>query len=134
MIKEFIKQLLNEINKYYDCYYEEASNNATFPYLVIPTLHFIPLNAGYSAIVDIEINNNELSEIMTEEIIDNLNNILNGFNFINDKIGFHLGLSDINILKSSDQDLINRRISFEARLFKMIGGKNVSRFNSRPSK
>ncbi len=122
MTKEFIKQLLNEINKYYTCYYEEAPNNAKFPYLVIPTLHIIPLNAGYSCTVDIEINNNEISNILTEEIIDKLKNKLNEFSFINDKIGFHLGISDINILKASDQDLINRRISFEARIFDGIGG------------
>ena len=122
MTKEFIKQLLVEINKYYTCYYEEAPVDAIFPYLVVPTIHIIPLNAGYSCIFDIEINNNELGKTSTEEIIDNLNNNLNGFNFMNEKIGFHLGLSDINILKSSDQDLIYRRISFEARLFKRIGG------------
>lgn len=122
MIKEFIKQLLDEINKYYTCYYEEAPNNSTFPYLVIPTLHVIPLNAGYSCVVDIEINNNELGKVLTEDIIDDLNNKLNEFNFVNNKIGFHLGISDINILKASDQDLISRRISFEARIFKRIGG------------
>lgn len=122
MIKEFIKQLLKEINKYYTCYYEEAPNNAKFPYLVIPTLHIIPLNAGYSCVVDIEINNNELGKVLTEEIIDDLDNKLNELNFFNDKIGFHLGTSDINILKSSEQDLIYRRISFDARIFKRIGG------------
>ena len=122
MIKEFILQLLTEINKNYECYYEEAPINAKFPYLVIPTLHLIPLNAGYSGTVDIEINNNELSKIQTEDIIDNLNNKLNEYSFINDKIGFHLGISDINILKASDQDLINRRISFEARIFYKNGG------------
>lgn len=121
MIKEFIKQLLIKINTLYNCYYEEAPHNAQFPYLVIPTLHFSPLNSGYTGILDIEINNNELSDVFTEDIIDNLNKNLNEFSFINDKIGFHLGTENINILKASDQDLICRRISFEARIFE-IGG------------
>lgn len=121
MIKEFIKQLLIKINTLYNCYYEEAPKNAKFPYLVIPTLHLVPLNSGYSGIIDIEINNNEISKIYTEDIIDNLNKKFNEFSFLNEKIGFHLGTDSINILKSSDQDLINRRISFEARVFK-IGG------------
>lgn len=121
MIKEFVKELLTKINTLYTCYYEEAPNTATFPYLVVPTLHFSPLNSGYTGIVDIEINNNEDSQIFTEDIIDNLNQNLNEYFFTNDKIGFHLGTESINVIKSSDQDLINRRISFEARIFN-IGG------------
>ncbi len=55
MIKEFIKQLLNEINKFYDCYYEKAPNTVEFLYLVVPTLHLVPLNSGYSGNIDIEV-------------------------------------------------------------------------------
>lgn len=123
MTKEFIKQLLSEINKHYICYYEEAEKNAKFPYLVIPSLHIVPLNVGHSCTVDIEINNNEMSKVLTEDIIDNLNSKLNGFTFINEKIGFHLNESSIDIIKASDQDLINRRISFDARIFQTkMGG------------
>ena len=117
MIKEFIKQLLNEINKIYVCYYEEAPNTAEFPYLVIPTLHLASLNDGYSGIIDIEINNNEQNNVLTEDIMDNLKRVFDNFSFINEKIGFHLNFESMDVFKSSDQDLVYRRVSFDARLF-----------------
>ena len=61
LTKEFIKQLLAEINKIRTCYYEEAPKNTIYPYLVVPTLQINPLESGYICLFDIEIYNNELS-------------------------------------------------------------------------
>lgn len=121
MIKEFIKQLMNKINEYYTAYYEEAPKNTSFPYLVVPTLNITPLNAGYRCLVDIEIYNNELSEIMIEEIVEELKNGLDNYSFNNNKIAFHLGLDDIYLNTSNEQDLNFKRITFEARIFEKGG-------------
>ena len=36
-------------------YYEEAPDNAEFPYCVIPTLSISPLSYGYQCLIDVEI-------------------------------------------------------------------------------
>lgn len=122
MIKEFIKQIMNKINEYYTAYYEEADNTTSFPYLVVPTLNITPLNAGYSCFVDIEIYNNELSEITIEDIVETLKKALEDYHFNNEKIAFHLGLDNIYLSGSNEQDLKFKRITFEARIFEK-GGK-----------
>lgn len=121
MIKEFIKQLLNEINNYYTAYYEEAEKTTTFPYLVVPTLNITPLNSGYRCFVDIEIYNNELSDITTEDIVETLKNAFEDYSFNNDKIAFHLGLDNIYLSGSNEQDINFKRITFEARIFEKGG-------------
>lgn len=118
LTKEFIKALLDKINEYYKCFYEEADSNTSFPYLVVPTLSLSPLNAGFICIFDIEIYNNELSCVSVEDIFDDLLNNLDNYHFCNDKIAFHLGFEDGNLQKSSEQDLIIRKISFSARIFR----------------
>ena len=122
MIKEFIKQIMNKINEYYTAYYEEAEKTTSFPYLVVPTLNITPLNAGYRCLVDIEIYINELSELTVEDIIEKLKKELDGFSFNNDKIAFHLGLDNIHLSNSNEQDLKYKKITFEARIFEK-GGK-----------
>ena len=118
MIDNFVEILINKINEYYVCYYEEAPNDAKFPYLVIPTMQLTPLEDGYSAIFDIEIYTNELSTISIEKIMDDLRDKLDGFHIRNDKIGFHLGFDNHLVVKSTEQDIIIRRITFTARIFK----------------
>lgn len=118
LTKEFIKALLNKINEYYQCFYEEADNSTTFPYLVVPTLTLTPLNNGFLSIFDIEIYNNELSETSVEDIFDDLLNNLDNYHFCNEKIAFHLGFEDGNLQKSTEQDLTIRKISFSARIFR----------------
>lgn len=122
MIKEFIKQIMNKINEYYTAYYEEADNDTSFPYLVVPTLNITPLNSGYSCFLDLEIYNNEISTVTIEDIVDTIKNALNGYSFNNEKIAFHLNLENIQLSNSNEQDLKYKRISFEARIFGK-GGK-----------
>lgn len=118
MIEEFIKQLLNKLNEHYTSYYEEAPKTTKFPYLVVPSITVAPLNAGYSCLFDVEIYNNELSKITLESILDTLRDKLNNYSFINDKIAFHIGYESENIIKSTEQDLSIRRITFSARIFR----------------
>ena len=126
MIKEFIKQLMNKLNEYYTVFYEEADKNTSFPYLVVPTLNITPLNAGYRCLVDIEIYTNELSETTIETIVETLKNGLDEFSFNNEKIAFHLGLDNIYLSGSNEQDLKFKRITFEARIFEKGGIENAS--------
>lgn len=118
MTKLFIKQLLTKINEYYQCYYEEAPTSTSFPYLVVPTLNIVPLNSGYSCIFDIEIYNNEISEVDIEDIFDTLLNNLNNYSYNDENIGFHVGFEDGMLQKSAEQDLTVRKISFSARIFR----------------
>lgn len=123
MIKEFIKQIMDKINEYYTAYYEEAEKTTSFPYLVVPTLNITPLNAGYRCLVDIEIYINELSELTVEDIVETLKKGLDGFSFNNDRIAFHLGLDNIYLSSSNEQDLKYKKITFEARIFEKGGKK-----------
>jgi len=119
---KFIELLLQKINEHYTAYYEEAPNNAKFPYCVVPTLQVRELNkGGYSGVFDIEVYNNELSDISVETISDTLRTELNGFFYIGDLLGYHIGFSDQLIMKSTEADLIIRRVTFEARIFTRKG-------------
>lgn len=117
MINDFIIPLLDKINMIYTCYYEEAPSNAKFPYLVIPLINMKSLDMGYSTIFDIEIYNNELSNQDIEEICHNVIKELDKYNFKNSKLGFHLNFENLFLMKSTEQDLLIRRITFEARIF-----------------
>lgn len=118
LTKTFIKLLLTKVNTIHTCYYEEAKKNAAFPYCVIPTLTFSPLNGGYTCLLDIELYTGETTEVSIEEMLDNLREGLDGFSEITDGIGYHLGFEDQIILKQNEQDLSARRITFSARIFK----------------
>lgn len=117
LIDLFIEKVITKINEYYLCFYEEAPSNVTFPYLVVPTISVTPLDMGYSAIFDIEIYINELSSVSTETIIDTLRDNLAGYRYKDNKIGFHLGFENHMLVRSNEQDLSIRKITFEARIF-----------------
>lgn len=117
MIENFIEELLEIINTFYNCYYEEAPRETKFPYLVIPNIVMTPLNSGYLCLFDIEIFNNIISSISVENIVDTLIKKLNGYSFKNKDIAFHIGLENANILRIQEQDLTSRKVSFSARVF-----------------
>lgn len=117
MIENFIEELLEIINTFYNCYYEAAPRETKFPYLVIPNIVMTPLNSGYLCLFDIEIFNNIISSISVENIVDTLIQKLNGYSFKNKDIAFHIGLENANILRIQEQDLTSRKVSFSARVF-----------------
>ena len=119
LIKEFVKVLMKEINKYYQCYYEEAPKTATFPFLVVPTIVFNYNENGSQVIIDIEINNNELSKVSVEDICDNLLINLDKKSIISDKIACILNVENTVMIKSSEQDLQVRKIVFIAQVYKL---------------
>lgn len=118
MNKKFIKSITDYINNYYSCYYEEAPNTASFPYLIIPEITFTPLNQGFNAVFDIEVYINELCDESVEEIMDILRDNLDGYSYYGNDISYHVGFDTQNIVKSTEQDLSIRRITFSARIFK----------------
>lgn len=117
MIDYFIEKLLEIINKLYTCYYEEAPNNTKFPYLIIPTLNVSSLDSGYLCVFDIEVYINEISEKSIEQIMDNLRDSLTGYSFHDNQLSFHIGFDNQILIKSNEQDLSARRITFSARIF-----------------
>ena len=118
MTDRFIELIQDKINEYYTCYYEEADPNTSFPYLVIPTLTLNPIDSGFSGLFDIEIYVNELSKVSVEEIMDKLRDNLDGYSYYEKGLGFHIGFDNQLLVKSNEQDLSMRRITFEARLFR----------------
>ena len=117
MTKQFITLLLDKVNTIYTCYYEEAPKDASFPYCVIPTISLTPLDQGYLSVFDIEIYNNELSDVCVEDMMDDLRKELDGYSENSDGLGYHIGFEDQLLLKQNEQHLIVRRISFAARIF-----------------
>ena len=117
MIKEFIEATMEKINTIKQAYYEEAPTSAIFPYLVVPTLNIIPLNAGYSTLVDIEIHCDSNSEIDIEDLLDTLKNELDGYTYNSKEVSFYFGFDSVYSGKATDQDLTYRKITFEARIF-----------------
>ena len=118
MTDRFIELIIKEINKLYTCYYEEAPNDTSFPYLVMTSLNLTPLDSGFLGIFDLEIYINELSKQSVETIIDNLRDKLDGYYYRESNLGFHIGFDNQSIIKSNEQDLAIRRITFQARIFK----------------
>lgn len=119
MRDKFIEIILNKINEYYTCYNEEAPSSASFPYLVVPNFQFVPNEeCSFISYFDIEVYINELSDISFENIVDVLRDNLDGYFYHDKNISFHLGFDkDIN-MKSNEQDLIIRSITFSARIFR----------------
>lgn len=117
MIKDFIKELLNEINKIKNCYYEEVPFNASYPYLVVQNITISSLEQGNICYFDIEIYNNELSVVNIEDICDQLIVGLDRLVVHRDKVSFHLAFEKLNINNYNEQDETSRTISFIARIF-----------------
>ena len=118
MNEKFLEKLIGKVKTIYTCYYEEAPSNAIFPYLVIPSITLSSLDSGYLSVFDIEIYNNELSNISVEKICDDLREELDGYSYYETGIGFHIGFDSQLIIKQNEQDLVIRRITFAARIFK----------------
>lgn len=113
----FLDKLMVYINTIMNTYYEKAPDNAEYPFAVVPDLTFSPLDYGYQCLFDIDIYINELSNGSVEKCCDNLRKSLDGYNYRDDKVGFHVGFNDQNLGKMTEQDSSMRRISFIARIF-----------------
>ena len=118
MTDKFIELIIQKINTIITCYYEEAPSNATFPYSVMTTLNLTSLDSGYLGVFDLEIYINELSEQSVESIMDSLREELMSFSFFSNELSYHVGFDNQTIVKSNEQDLAIRRITFSARIFK----------------
>ena len=121
MTKNFLEKLMLKINTLMKdkmiIYYEEAPKSASFPFGVIPTLSITPLDYGFQCLFDVELYINELSLTDVESLCDDLRNGLDGYNYRDSNIGFHIGFDNQYLTKQNEQDLDMRRISFIARIF-----------------
>ena len=117
MLSNFIKAFLEKLNQHYNSYYEKADSQSGFPYLVVPTISLRPLNTGYSTLIDIEIYNNEQSNITIESIADNLKKELDDFVYNDSSIAFHLGFENAYLGTSNEQDLSIKKLTYEVRIF-----------------
>lgn len=117
MIKEFIQALVNKVNTIKTAYYEEAPTSAIFPYLVIPTINIVPINFGYSTLIDIEVHSDTNNIIDIEALLDTIKTELDGYTYNSKEVSFYLGFENVYSGKASDQDLLYKKITFEARIF-----------------
>lgn len=117
MIDEFLSIIMQKLNTVMTVYYEEAPSSAEFPYGVVPTLTAVPLDYGFQCLFDVELYTNEISDTNIEKMCDDLRTALDGYNYKNSVIGFHVGFDSQFLIKQTEQDLTYRRISFIARIF-----------------
>ena len=118
MINHFVEVFMKSLNRLYEAYYEEAPNTAKYPYLVVPTINVTPLSSGYLCLFDIEIYIHELTDITVEEIMDRINDFYDGYRYRDTELGYHISIDNRLNIKSVEQDLIVRRISLSARIFR----------------
>jgi hypothetical protein len=117
LIDEFVTQFIKKMNTIISTYYEEAPNDATYPYAVVPSLVINSIDYGYRAIIDVEFYVNDLSDSNIEELNDNLRNQLDQFTFYNNKVGFHINYDGSILSKQVEQDFTYRKATFIAKIF-----------------
>lgn len=117
MFEHFIEKIMAKLNTVSKIYYEEAPTVTSFPYGVVPTLSFRPLDYGYECNLDIEFYVNELSEQDIDAICDNLRTQIDKYRYRDDVLGFYVSYDDQVLSKQKEQDFTYRRISFIARIF-----------------
>ena len=117
MIDEFLNQIMVKLNTIMTVYYERVPNDAQYPYGVVPDFTITSLDYGYQCLFDVELYNNELSSSNVEQLCDSLRVGLDGYNFKNKKVGFHVKFENQYLGKMIEQDSFMRRITFIARIF-----------------
>ncbi len=116
-MEEIIEVITNKVNELYDCYYDEAPDKVTFPFIVMNDLDVIPLNVGFQTTFSLYVMNNESSKVITEKIQDDLRKLLDRFNYVSDQIGFHVGYDGQQNIRDIESDLIIRKVTFIVRSF-----------------
>lgn len=117
MIDTFLTKLMEKVNTIMTVYYEKAPNNTPYPYGVVPDLSISNLDYGYQCLFDIELYINELSDSNVEQLCDLLRVGLDGYNYKDENIGFHINFENQYLGKMTEQDSSMRRVSFIARIF-----------------
>lgn len=116
-INKFLDELMFYVNNIMTVYYEQAPNDTDYPYGVIPDLSITTLDYGFQCLFDIELYINELSDSNIEELTDNLRIALDGYNYQDSEIGFHINFESQYLGKMTEQDSTMRRVTFIARIF-----------------
>lgn len=120
MIDIFLDNLMAKLNTVitnFKVYYEKAPDNAVYPYGVVPDLSISNLSYGYQCLFDVEVYINELSTSNVEALCDSLRTSLDGYNYQNSIVGFHISFENQYLGKMTEQDSSMRRVSFIARIF-----------------
>ena len=117
MIDTFLNKLMEKANQIMTVYYEKAPSTASYPYGVIPDLSISTLDYGYQCLFDIELYINELSDSNVENLCDLLRHGLDGYNYKDENIGFHINFDSQYLGKMTEQDSSMRRVTFIARIF-----------------
>lgn len=117
MIDTFLDKLMDEVNTIMTVYYEKAPSSTSYPYGVIPDLTITTLDYGYQCLFDIELYINELSDSNVESLCDSLRVGLDGYNYKDNDIGFHINFESQYLGKMTEQDSSMRRVTFIARIF-----------------
>ena len=118
---DFIESLKNKINEISPTYYEEASKEASFPYIIISGLHITELKTGDLVLFDLDIFADEKNLDATEELellCDKIRNELSDEIICNVKSFYgHLQFQSQMPVIEAEHDLCHRKISMSARIF-----------------
>lgn len=98
-------------------YYEIVRENKKYPYLIYE-IKQLSYEAGCSS-YEIEINcvdKNE-STALVDEVADQVQNLLEGYEFANDKISFYTYTASRQTVYEEDKNLKRRRLTVELRLY-----------------
>lgn len=117
MIDEFLNKIMQKLNTIMTVYYEKVPDNALYPYGVVPDLTVSSLDYGYQCLFDIELYINELSNSNVEHLCDLLRENLDGYNYKDKNVGFHINFENQYLGKMTEQDSSMRRVTFIARIF-----------------
>lgn len=116
-IDTFIEKLMTKINTIMTVYYEEAPKNASYAYGVIPDFSISTLDYGMQCLFDVELYINDFSESDIDKLCDDLRIGLDGYNYKDSEIGFHINFDSQYLGKMTEQDSSMRRVTFIARIF-----------------
>jgi len=115
-----IKRLANKVNDLTPCYYEEAPENAGFPYTILTGINAYDIGAGDGVSFMLEFYTGE-QEGQSEELdarIDAIRTELDGTIIGEDGVfAAHIGFNSRSGMEERSYDLCRRRLSFTARTF-----------------
>lgn len=116
---KLIEELIKHINTFTTCYYEQVPTSANYPFSVIMPPSTSELDAGNLVMFDIEIYANELTGAEDiESLCDTLRNNLDNYLLISENnFNAHIEFNNYSNMRENEQDLLARRITFEARVF-----------------
>lgn len=118
---ELRKQLEIIFNTITNTYFEEASSDASYPYLVYEINELVSNYGKTTLQLEVNILDYGKASRVCEDLADTVQVTLDRYYFINDKIQFAIYKGNRNTIKEEDKKIIRRRMIFEIQLHELRG-------------